>query len=910
VPVPSRSSRSLARGETTDDVRLTSVPSAAGPPAEPLGTPPGRAPGRPSGGSSDDAVDARPSGALARTRTMVMPPSRSVAIEHLRECLREGRSVLVVGEAGVGKTALAARALEGLTIDGRAPVVVALTGASTRAGLPLSALEPLLGDDLLSIGSFARTVRTLEQSLTELAGGAPLVLRLDDAHLLDDASAQALAWVVRQEAVLLVATTRPAGASGSPWLQLWKDDVVERIDVAPFTLAETEQWLAGELGGTPTSDTVRRVWGETRGNVFHARELVRAERSSGALREFDGVWVWTGRATPGSRLLEIVENDVARLSPDAHRALEAVALLCPVPLSLLLDVASSTTIDELAHAGVATLRPQPTPGGSEIVVDLAHALYAEAVRARVPGGRRREILDLVADSTQATSGASLVRSVLLAMDSGLEVGHARFEAALAEAFVLQQPDVVIRLVDIALRTTPVGTDYWARLVNWRAEAWWSQSEFVRASRDATLVLETLRGLDELDATLVHRLVDAAQILSSALYVSGTDVDDALEIVTSTRRWLAEADAPGPWDEELTVTRLVRLGWAGRQRETRDEALALLNRPHAPAATVRLAPPTILGLADEGRFAEARDLAERQLAVARANVDHYRWSIGELQIVDVLARMWSGDLSGLESDLTVDDDAHPVAMDWIAMQAARGIAEIQYGAWSQAAVDLRAANARLRVVDRGGMAAYTTAAEALAVAATGSSTAARHLLDSVAATPLRAAAAVEPEVRLLRVDALAWLRDPGVKVEASLLAQWARDRGAARVELEALHRYVRAGGQDPEVLDRVAELASVVEGPRAAAVAAHVTALASQDVDLARIAERDLNRCGLWLPPLEPPVALTPREREIASLAAGGMTSRAIAARLTLSVRTVDSHLARVFAKTGVHSREDLVAVLR
>ena len=41
-----------------------------------------------------------------------------------------------------------------------------------------------------------------------------------------------------------------------------------------------------------------------------------------------------------------------------------------------------------------------------------------------------------------------------------------------------------------------------------------------------------------------------------------------------------------------------------------------------------------------------------------------------------------------------------------------------------------------------------------------------------------------------------------------------------------------------------------------------------------------------------------------------MTSRAIAARLTLSVRTVDSHLARVFTKTGVHSREGLIAVLR
>ena len=844
------------------------------------------------------------------SRHLVMPASRREAVEQLRECLREGRSVLVVGEAGVGKTALAARALEGLVIDGRAPYVVALTGASSRAGLPLSGLEPLLADDLFSIGSFARTVRVLGQSLAELAGDAPLVLRLDDAHLLDDASAQALAWVVRQRTVLLVATSRSSGASDSPWLELWKDDVVERIDVAPFTLAEMEQWLAGELGGLPTADTVRRIWGETRGNVFHARELVRTERSAGGLREYDGVWMWTGRATPGSRLLEIVENDVARLSPDAHRALEAVALLCPVPLRLLLDVVPRTAVDELTHTGVATLRPQPSAGGSEIVVDLAHALYAEAVRARVPGGRRREVLDLVAGSTHAASGASLMRSVMLAMDSGIVVGRARFEAAVAEAFTLQQPDVVIRLVDLALRTTPVGGEYWACLMNWRGEAWWTQSELVRAGRDATIVIETLRALPTLDAALVRRMVDAVQILSAALHVSGTDVDDALEIARSTARWLESIDAPGDWADELDVTRLVRLGWAGRATQTRAEALAMLSRPRVPATAVRLVAPTVVGLADAGRFAEARELAERHLPVAEALADRYRWGVGEIYVVDILTRLWSGDLSVLEEENLRTLDENPVAIDWVALQAAKGIAGILFGAWSQAATELRAANARLRVNDRGGMIAFTTAAEALAVAASGATNAARHLLASVEATPLRAAAALEPEVRMLKLDALAWLRDPGVKVEASLLAQWARDRGASRVELEALHRFVRAGGRSPDVLERVAILARTVEGARAAAVAAHIDAMVGDDVDLARIAERDLNRRGLWLPPLEPPVALTPREREIASLAAGGMTSRAIAARLTLSVRTVDSHLARVFAKTGVHSREGLVAVLR
>jgi len=72
-----------------------------------------------------------------------------------------------------------------------------------------------------------------------------------------------------------------------------------------------------------------------------------------------------------------------------------------------------------------------------------------------------------------------------------------------------------------------------------------------------------------------------------------------------------------------------------------------------------------------------------------------------------------------------------------------------------------------------------------------------------------------------------------------------------------------------------------------------------------VASRDLNARGLWLPSVRPSARLTAREREIAGLAAAGLSSRAIADRLTLSVRTVDSHLSRVFAKLGVTSRAQL-----
>ncbi|WP_197021621.1 LuxR family transcriptional regulator [Cellulomonas sp. HZM] len=863
-------------------------------------------------GGIDRPRAARRPRVAGRTRTWVMPASRRDAVEALRAALRDGRSVLVVGEAGVGKTALAARALDEMTIDGRAPYVVALSGAAGRAGLPLSALEPLLGDEgLLAIGSFARTVRTLSDSLAALSAGSPLVLRVDDAHLLDVASAQALGWLVRQGDVLLVATSRPSGAAGSPWLELWKDDVVDRIDVEPFTVDELEHWLAGELAGTPTADTVRRLWGETRGNVFHARELVRAERSSGALREFDGVWVWTGRAASGARLLELVENDVSRLSAEAHRALEVVALLCPAPMSLLLDVVPRAAVDELVHMGVATMRPQlSAAGGTDVVVDLAHALYAEAVRARVPGGRRREVLDLVAGSTHASTGASLVRSVMLAMDSGLDVGPGRLDAAIEEAFTLQQADVVVRLVDLALRAGTLADAQRARLTIVRAEAWWSQSEFARASRDASDVVRLVRASGTPDAELASRHSDAVQILAATMHSSGADITEVLELVDEAAAWLTSVDALGTWADELAVTRLVRQGWAGQSAATRTEALAVLAHPTSPAVALRLVAPTVISLADSGRFAEAFALCARYLPVSRAHGERYRWATGEITLVGMLASLWQGDVSALRVDAlhAVQDEAVPV--DWVAAQAGRGLAGVAHGSWSQAATDLRAANARLRVSDRGGIASFTLAAEALAVAASGSSSSARQLLAGIAGEPLRAASALEPEIRLLVLDTLGWLRDPGLTVEAAALATWAASRGHARVELEALHRLVRAGNRSPDVLARVAELATVVEGSRAASVAAHVTALVHDDPDLSRIAERDLNRAGLWLPPLEPPVALTPREREIASLAAGGMTSRAIAARLTLSVRTVDSHLARVFAKTGVHSREGLAEVLR
>ncbi|NUP67037.1 MAG: helix-turn-helix transcriptional regulator, partial [Nonomuraea sp.] len=56
-------------------------------------------------------------------------------------------------------------------------------------------------------------------------------------------------------------------------------------------------------------------------------------------------------------------------------------------------------------------------------------------------------------------------------------------------------------------------------------------------------------------------------------------------------------------------------------------------------------------------------------------------------------------------------------------------------------------------------------------------------------------------------------------------------------------------------------------------------------------------------------SLTPRELQVAKLVAAGLSGRAVAARLDLSLRTVNNHLGRVYAKLGVSGRNALERVL-
>jgi DNA-binding CsgD family transcriptional regulator len=129
-------------------------------------------------------------------------------------------------------------------------------------------------------------------------------------------------------------------------------------------------------------------------------------------------------------------------------------------------------------------------------------------------------------------------------------------------------------------------------------------------------------------------------------------------------------------------------------------------------------------------------------------------------------------------------------------------------------------------------------------------------------------------------------------------------GAARLAPELESIAAAAAGVEQfivaaELFDHAARLHRRAGAERAAAACA-------------RLRDRNLAECGLARLPLIPAehtVGLSLREREIAGLAIDGCSNREIADRLVLSVRTVETHLLRVYRKLGVRGRSELAGAM-
>lgn len=817
--------------------------------------------------------------------------------------------VLLVGEAGVGKSTLAARLEEAVS---GAVHVVTVTSPSRAQPVMLGALAPLLTDlaahdDASPISVF----RAAADRLRSEAGGRPVVLRVEDGHLLDGASAIVLRMLATSKQARLLVTSRPNPSIPDDLVELWKDGYLRWIDVAPLDRRETTLLLREALEGVIGRDTDRRMWEASLGNPLYLRELVRAALSRGELRDNHGVWTWTGPVVPG-RLNELVTAELRRRPDDEREVLEIVSLAESLPLPLLFELAAPDAVDSLVRAGMLIVDNATAPPSAR----LSHPVYGEAIRSLVPPGRRRVLRERVVSHLPRPQDASLpdlLRWVSWALEAGSVPEPELLVEAAALANRLQQAADARRFADLALLADPDdGVVAGALAERARAHRVLRATDRAQADLDQFHALPASAVTPALEA---HTAITGADVLFHGLADPSAAVrllDDALPRVGGCQQSSAV----------LRGHRLAVLMNAGRTGEPLDEAVDFLNDTSLPLlARIQLAAPVMLSLARAGRVAEALRLGDRYMAAARESLSEATAYLMPLRAACVVITLFAGDVDGAER---MHADESDLDIHVHHQRNVPGLVEGQIamarGRWSEASGHLGGALTALHDSDPRGLVPAVLALSAEAAVWLGDLDEAARFREESLRQPVHEASTVFGRRR----RTLLWVglaRREGDAVDKALDA--ADDAAAADqppAELDSLY-VALLGLADglptareltlPDVAERMAATAKRCDGlERAVSMAGYARALADRDPELTAAYEATLAGYGIWTnPPRQQAIALTRREQEIAPLAAAGISSRDIARRLTISTRTVESHLARIYAKLGITSRAELPAAL-
>ena len=223
--------------------------------------------------------------------------------------------VMIAGPAGVGKTRLALEALRLAEAAGMGTARVTATRAA--AALPFGALAPLLPaahhGETGGVDDRADLLRRSAAALLERAEGRRLALVVDDAHLLDDASATLIHQLAGSDSAFVLATLRTGEVAPEPVTSLWKDGVVERLELVGLDARAVAQLLESVLRGPVDRATVAHLAVRCQGNVLFLREMVLGALHDGSLCDDGGLWRLVAPLCPSERLMELVEARLGRL---------------------------------------------------------------------------------------------------------------------------------------------------------------------------------------------------------------------------------------------------------------------------------------------------------------------------------------------------------------------------------------------------------------------------------------------------------------------------------------------------------------------------------------------------------------------------------------------------------------------
>ena len=873
--------------------------------------------------------------------------------------------VAIVGEPGIGKTTLWQAAVEHARAQAR---VLIARPTESEARLAFAGLADLLSevpDELFAnlpepqrVGLDAALLRAasprpperrvvgagLLTLLRELAGESEVVCAIDDLQWLDASSAAAVEFALRrlgEEPVRGLVSMRATDLARARIAALERDVQVEHVELGPLSVAALHRVLTQELGRAFPRPTLVRVAQAAGGNPLYAIEIARELDRSG---EQDA----SGRVPVPQDLDALVRARVRALPADAREALLRAATLARP---------DTETIDpvELAPAEEAGLVRVELDGRIEFV----HPLFASAVYSAAPAARLREAHRAAADLTRDPEERA--RHLALAA-SGPDAEVVReLQAAARHARMRGSPDSAAELTGLALRLLPADDPGRPELQLELAEQLRLASDFP-AARALLEELRTTLQPGELRARALLTLVEidywrsgesAATALAEealadahdpllkarcyaavALFAGTVDLPKA---AASAREALVLLEAVPDADPGLVAAALSARVRAdlflgdGFDRETAMRALAL-EESHPPATVDTR---VVFKLGQWLRYIDDFDGARAHLGQAeqQAREEGDESSLANILLNRVIVATWAGDLAEAAelAERMVDAfgqqavgaqageiwrayvDAYAGRIDAVSEAAAKadpgdpigtalwsrclGLAEL--AADETAAADRHLAEA-VEVFERVAFrepAIWRVDGDAIEAAlSAGDVDRARELLarfeERAARSRIPWSLAVSARCRGLVLAALGDL-DAAAEALETALAEHARcpmpfERARTLLVQGRLQRRLKQKRQARLSLDEARELF---------AAAGAETWLARVDEELGRVAVR------------RAPEELSATELRIAQLAADGLSNKAIAEQVFVSVKTVESNLKRAYRKLGISSRAQLSRAL-
>ncbi|OBI78871.1 helix-turn-helix transcriptional regulator [Mycobacterium asiaticum] len=837
--------------------------------------------------------------------------------------------VVIFGVAGVGKSRIARDALAAAVARGCEGRWV--VGTSTARAIPLGAFTAWAPP---GVSGTLPLLRGVIDAVTAAPPGVTVVLAVDDVQLLDDLSIFVLHQIVHRGAAKVILTARDGEPISAAAQEIWSGGQFDRLDLQPLTLGQSGDLLSAALAGPVEPSVNQRLWELTRGNTLYLRNIVEQAVADGRLAQRQGYWRWIGDPEMPPGLVELIECRIGALPPGLSDVVDAVAVAEPVELGCLRRLAEPAAIEEADTRALITL--EPSDGG--VQVRLAHPLYGEVRRRRAAPTRLRRLRGLVAAELAAGPDHDdihlVVRRATLMLDSDLNADAELMVRAAHGAVWLANLPLADRLAEAAVRA---GAGVEASLIRAHALSWSGRGEeadSVLAALDQGLLTETERA--QLAFLRASNLLWALGDPAGAKVI----IDEASHITAPQGRRYIDAFLTVYW-------------FATDQPERAEQAsksLVLEELPAVVGAEIAWVLATIA--ADAGRTADAVAVAEwGYRAVARSlDPPHMGFNIADSHVSALMLSGRIAEAFDVAAQVRRQAGDLPGAAQLLGAAVA-GRAALAGGQLNAASEWLQQTAVGLSATHALGWGYRYQIALAIALGMRGSLAEATDILDVIdeQQRPFRSLA-------YERTLARAWVcaGQGAVSQAITILSDGAEDaRAKGQFAAEVLCLQTAAQFGDRSGTARLREVECVVEGPRAGLAARFSAALADGDgaqlSDISKafesmgdiVAALDAaahaanvyrsqglrgsalgcatragvlaEQCGGITTPalrqVSEPVPFTDREREIVMLIGEGLSNRAVAERLTLSVRTVESHIYRAMAKTGTTTREELAALL-